>query len=625
MITMRQFTILQELKNNVYSSKSHLMEQCNIKDRTLRKEIMNLNAVADTPWIAMKKGSGYYVKDLEFLEKLLITKSELPIENREFHIIKYLVLEYKGIDIFDLADELFVSEATIEKDILLVKKKVSQYTNLSLERKKERIYLLGDEKARRSLLCELLVEESLKHDFNISVFNNCFVNINLIEIQDIVTSVFSKYAISFNDMVLLNIVLHIAIATERRADMETFRKGDNGQEKDIDTQITREILNQIETIYNIKYLDSEVQYLTMLIKGKRTFVHQGEDILYNTHFMDITTELVTYIYDSYGIDFRKDEELFQDLSIHIHGMHERILSQVTTHNVLLEKIKKNYPFVFELGVTLSQRYMQMTQLQMNESEIGFIVLHLVCAFERLEKAYRKLKIIIVCATGYSSSKIVEVKIHNAFHDKVQVIKTCSIQEFYKTDKSEYDIIITTVPIEIGNAEMLVCSPFFNQEDMNKLENTIKLFNKDHHLHKKISFFEQDLFFDHLDLVTKEEVITFLGNQLYDKEYVNETYIQSVLNREELSSTAYKEGIAIPHAMQMESSKTVVVVAILKKPIPWGKYKVQIVFLLSFKEKDNKELFGLYEKFATLSDHPSLIKEIIETNNFNNFMKLYNAI
>ena len=73
----------------------------------------------------------------------------------------------------------------------------------------------------------------------------------------------------------------------------------------------------------------------------------------------------------------------------------------------------------------------------------------------------------------------------------------------------------------------------------------------------------------------------------------EDLFQSCIRREELGSTAYGQLIALPHPDHLISQKTIVITAILDKPIVWSKQKAQLIFLICV-EKGNQNKSRLHK-------------------------------
>lgn len=88
------------------------------------------------------------------------------------------------------------------------------------------------------------------------------------------------------------------------------------------------------------------------------------------------------------------------------------------------------------------------------------------------------------------------------------------------------------------------------------------------------------------LDSAKDYIKFMGNILYENKYVKTTYVDDVLIRENMSSTAFNNNVAIPHSMKMDALKTGVCLIVNDKPVKWGREKVQIIAMIPINEKKN---------------------------------------
>ena len=91
----------------------------------------------------------------------------------------------------------------------------------------------------------------------------------------------------------------------------------------------------------------------------------------------------------------------------------------------------------------------------------------------------------------------------------------------------------------------------------------------------------DHIFLDMESTTKEETIRQLGEVLTNNGLVNnkEAYIQSVLEREEHSTTGIGNNIAIPHGKSEAVSEPAIVFARLKQPIDWQSLDEEPVFVV----------------------------------------------
>ena len=103
-----------------------------VSTRQIRKYVSSLNENETSP-LVISSNKGYRLNSaqqyLAYREKGS-QNVETP-QTRQNLIIQKLISSQDGIDLFDLADELFVSESTIENDIRSIRKIVSSCTQRS--------------------------------------------------------------------------------------------------------------------------------------------------------------------------------------------------------------------------------------------------------------------------------------------------------------------------------------------------------------------------------------------------------------------------------------------------------------------------------------------------------------
>lgn len=83
-----------------------------------------------------------------------------------------------------------------------------------------------------------------------------------------------------------------------------------------------------------------------------------------------------------SIDFTKDLELRNHLTVHLSAALNRLKYKMNIRNDLLNQIKYNYPLAFEIAVIASKKIKEITNFSINEDEIGYIAIHFGAALER---------------------------------------------------------------------------------------------------------------------------------------------------------------------------------------------------------------------------------------------------
>lgn len=94
--------------------------------------------------------------------------------------------------------------------------------------------------------------------------------------------------------------------------------------------------------------------------------------------------------------------------------------------------------------------------------------------------------------------------------------------------------------------------------------------------------------------------------------------KKVLAREKLSSTAFSDGVAVPHALKMNAIKTAVSVAIFDEPIDWDGKVVYIVAIFAVN-KENRPIFSpMFENFIRVLSEGDNVRSLSESENYEDF-------
>lgn len=633
----RQRTII----NMLYEKKAvmkggELAALLGVSDRTVRNDIAYINSVVNMDLIVSQSKKGYQLSDYVKAREIVAHDGEgIPVlpEERINYILKHLLFRNRELDLYELSEMLLVSEATIELDLKEIKKLISENNrDLSLSRKAASISLAGSEKDKRALFSELLFKETNRNFFNIFKYERYFHHLDLGLIQRMLMQAVENYRIHLNEMAVVNLVIHIAITIDRIKsenilDMEVELDKVLGMRE---YKMAEELCGLLEDAFGVKFPRGDIIYISYLILGKSIIKNRYKEKkelegIIDPQIASLTGELIAAINREFGISFIEDDNLFIGLCLHTKRMIERVNSHVLLRNPLLDELKIKYPFIFELAVFVSKEFYKITGLVIKEDEIGFIALHLGAAFDSLNGNQTiKRKIALICPTGYTTSELLKSKLNSVYQDKIEILGTFSFMELDKLMEQEPDLILSTVKFEYEtDFKVIEVSPFLDQKDIEKINQHLYLYGSDigrsRFLNDVNNFFRKDLFFKGNTFKDEWDAIEYLGNQLSTKGYTPEEYVNHVMEREKISSTSFGNLLAIPHPIVMNAYETVIAVAILQKPMMWGKNKVQLVFMFALKEADRKKLNELYKHIIEIVEKPEGVQYLIKSQNYNDFI------
>ncbi len=130
--------------------------------------------------------------------------------------------------------------------------------------------------------------------------------------------------------------------------------------------------------------------------------------------------------------------------------------------------------------------------------------------------------------------------------------------------------------------------------------------------------DKDLLFIDVKCNTKEELLDFIGNKMYEKGYVKQEYTEEVKSRERHYPTGLplgKYNCAIPHSEMTLVNIPCISIAILENPVVFNSMEnsgteidVSLVFMLAID--DGHKQISILQELANLLQSEELVKELI---------------
>jgi lichenan operon transcriptional antiterminator len=328
------------------------------------------------------------------------------------------------------------------------------------------------------------------------------------------------------------------------------------------------------------------------------------------------------LYTELNWDFRDDNEFIQALTLHIRPAMNRLRYNMNIRNPLLNEIKTKYPSAFEGAAIASKCIKNYLSIEVGEHEIAYIALHIGVALERIKTKHRKVKrVIVVCASGVGSAKLLFYSLQSLFKDEIEIVASTNYYQLKEYDLSSIDFIITTIPIkeDIG-VPVQVVNTFLGEGDIKNIRDSLFSVNKE----EETIYLDESRIFIHKDFEDKESVIRFMCNELYKQELVTRDYVNLVLERESLAPTNFGNLVAIPHPLTPETEETFWTVCTLKRPIEWSnKQMVQFVCLLNIRKGPKGDLDSMYKKLIAILENNSTVRKIVRCESAKEIIEILN--
>lgn len=616
-LTVRQNKLIQCFHSDEILTSVQLSKEMKISERTIRNEIKQINE-RYTNLILSIKGKGYQLNpSYESLDQMEEDQSEIS-RTRYLHIIKS-ILSQKETDYYDLADELYISETTLDKQLFSINQIIERRDpDMRIERKNHKLIINGDEEKRRQIYTYLMNHEMDQYNFNLSNYTNFFNSCDINELKSYFLEFTQQHHLELRDFEVISFILHIAIMLERVNKGNDIVNIAGYQPSEKADMLAHAFYDGLREKFDVILSKMELQYLSCLFAGKLSDMDANKV----QEYRNFTFQIIDHIQQQYDIDLHEDQEFTENLLIHLLGLDSRIKTKSFLNNPLIKDIKLHFPLLYDMSVDIAMMIQKHYHTTLIEDEIGYLTLHIMSAVEKLHQSAYK-RVVIINPLGNAASSYLKQKLMRCRELTIEISATYSIFDLEKIKDTAPDMVISFIPIpETLQIPVYLCHGFPKDEDMDRI---IALLS--HHGEKATAidtqkFFHNSLFFPDMEVSSKEEAIHFLCEQLMLQGYCEEHYEEKVLAREKIAPTAYGNSFAIPHPIEKCAKQNAVAVGILKQPVWWNNRKIRLVFLFSLSSKRDPAFDTLFEQLVALLNDSGHVKQLIKEQNFHHFLSIF---
>ncbi|AGM99171.1 BglG family transcription antiterminator [Streptococcus iniae] len=661
MLSKKEMAIVAFLlsRERSYVSSGTLANELGSSDRTIRKYLKNIIAILPEygARINSKQGYGYCMtieRPMEFdmfWQETIRTKKRLDdvtqleeAVDREYYLLNKLCFEDAVQDFASLCQELYISQTTLKTVLSDIKKQLALY-GISLTSNSKCVQLQGKEADIRHFIMDYFFVNSFNESMYAMVENSFLDDVNFAEITIFVLDACRDAKLKLSDFVMHNLVLHIALMVQRihsGNQLEGFPISEDIQES-IEYQVALNILNRVEEAMGIHFPKEEANYIALHLKVKHSV---SDAVLACGHEDSLSRHLRQCIEKAAwqtGMKFQGDHQLLNGLRAHMLPLTTRLENKIPLTNPLTNDVKSNYPEVFALTKSAFSQMPELASYQVCDDEWAYIALHVLAAIERYSNR-NKLRVLVVCATGYGSAMMLKNRLEKEFKGRLKIVDVVSYYEISEKALHTIDLIISSISLSqmlfltpvitvsvllseqnieeirqfIGDKERLVKDDIsLNKMTLKEAEKIAKAVFKE----KAVLYFEEPL--------TKEQALKTMIHCLEEASHANfiQDFQEQVKLRESYSSIVYGDVLAFPHPASPRTYTEQVVVAVCKDPIYWDKdhQEVRFIFLLSPSKGTNGHLKYISPSLVSFVNAPKLQKQFMQEPTYQHLITLFTTI
>ncbi|HFT0583439.1 TPA: transcription antiterminator [Klebsiella aerogenes] len=614
------FTLLR----NETLPQDELAQRLSVSTRTVRADISALNALLAQygAQFTLNRGSGYQLKiddrsRFQVLEETAPKTQHVPRTAQErihFLLVRFLTSAF-SIKLEDLADEWFVSRATLQNDMVEVRERFQRY-QLTLEtRPRHGMKLFGSEVSIRACLTDLLWELTLQGGINPLISAEALEADVPAQLEPVLQETLTRHHIRLTDVGERFICLYGAVVVRRVSEgypLADFSAEDVAQNV---RDAARDLAGELQRLAGKPFSPAEEEWLCVHIAAR-----QVQDVDPETISADDDEALVNYILryinSQYNYNLLDDAQLHADLLTHIKTMITRVRYQIMIPNPLLDNIKQHYPMAWDMTLAAVSSWGKYTPYTISENEIGFLVLHIGVGLERHYNIgyQRQPHVLLVCDTSNAMVRMIEAILQRKY-PQLAIAATISQREYEQREAIDEDFVISTVRIGEKDKPVVTIAPFPTDYQLDQIGKLV--------LVDRTRPWMLNKYFDaaHFRVIDKpidqQTLFAELCQQLQQEGFVDAEFHDSVVEREAIVSTMLGDGIALPHALGLLAKKTVVYTVIAPQGIAWGDETAHIIFLLAISKSEYEEAMAIYDIFVTFLRERAMSR-LAATRSFDEF-------
>ncbi|NQX11943.1 transcription antiterminator [Microbacteriaceae bacterium VKM Ac-2855] len=547
--------------------------------------------------------------------------------DRLYSIVRRLTDAPEGLDLHDLAETLFVSESTVENDLRRVKV-LADEAGLTVWRRGSTVRLDGGEDNRRRLISRMFRDESAQGVFTLEDVQREFESQGLGAFKTELLELLESRGYYINEYGVNSVLLHIAIAVDRAE--KGVGEGEAPREiSALHGELARDLAELVEKHFTTHLTDADLAQLAILMTTRVATPGQNEpvaDVVENYVDPDdlaVVRTIVTRVSEEYLVDL-DDEGFIVRLALHVTNLIARASDGSYSRNPLTRSIKTSYPMTYEIAVFIASRLQRLRGISINDDEIAYIALHVGSFLERVSRREERLSCVIVCPNYYDLAHMLRHRVERALGTEVEVRSLITRSDVDWT-RLTADVVITTIDERPLPDNVVVVQPFLSDHDIEGVRRAISRVRR-HRRRAQIKdelllFFDESLFFRNVHARNEQAMIRMLGDRMVAQGIIDPEYVDGAIERERMSSTAFTDNLAVPHAMTMSAKRTSIAIVVNDTPMDWGEQRVNVIAMIAFSSAGRSTFQSVFDQFVEVFIERAEVQQLIRrSTDFSTFIE-----
>ncbi|WP_405373521.1 MULTISPECIES: BglG family transcription antiterminator [unclassified Microbacterium] len=597
-----------------------LADLVGVTPRSIRSYVAALNSRVSGA-DAVESGPSGYRAGAGAPDAIQAGASDETPRDRLHRLVRVILDAPDGVDVYETAARFHVSEATLDADLGRVRALLGG-TRLTLERSASRVRLSGTEMAQRRLLSRLAHEEMEQGAFDLPALRRALGETTadataLVSFKSDLVAGLGELGYLVNEFGIGDVMMHIAITADR------VRRGHRLDDVAGDVTPARltigVLVDRLTTAHlDVRLGEGDRDHLAALVQTRVVAPGAAEPdaVLRDRLDADVegaVREVVSRAASQFLVDIDQEDFILR-LALHVQNLRHRAQEQAWSRNALTRSLKSSYPMIFEVAVFIAEQLRELIGAPLFEDEIAYIAMHVGGRLERARQAGRLLTATLVSPGYYEMHELLHASIDRALGREIDVVavETRADPDWSRIDT---DLVLSTIDPPHVADRIVRIQPFLTETDVERVQGAAARARRARRLAglraELERYFSPGAFVARLAPAADEEsVIRQLGSLLVTQGVIGADYVERTLERERMSSTAFTDALAVPHALGMTATRTAIAIGLADPSIGWGEGRVQVVALVAFSESDREAFQTVFEQLVEVFSERESVHRIL---------------
>lgn len=513
MFTERQLKILSFiLSGKNWVNGSVLAQNFNISNKTIQKEIKSINMILGSKGnIQSNNQKGYIILELdEEIKNMVIDNEDKKIDTESTYgrsrlIIVLLIFQRDYISMGKIAERLYLSKATVNMQMMQVKRILNRLPDSYLEISQVKGVLFHSDENTKRILLEQCIETRVNYAEVLQ--DSIFLKVDEMTrtAYKFLKEIFIEHNYIISGNAFQQFVTYIIISILRSQKGFCLEKQEYNTELNI---LVLQIAEQVENKFNY-LLSRDELYTIQSYLHERKFIRK--EINRSNEIRKKVELFCLNVKKDLNVDLSSDNRFLEMFVPHLEQLIIRIQNGHSIINYYTKEIFQKYP----LETHLVKVYLQNSlDIEISDPEIGYLIMYLVSDLESCRKKYS-----ILLISNYDTSFL--FNLHQILSnqlgitlDKIDIIPMYIYESRKEEYLLQYDIFVTTEKeVIFQDREFIYFNSILDKQEIKKLGERI------HHLHEESK--KKNLEMLKMKYVVSEHIVSSKNNKEFIDDILNE--------------------------------------------------------------------------------------------------------